>query len=207
MPTDTFFNLSKEKRKRVLEAAIAQFAHKGYSKASVTQIVINAKIAKGSFYQYFNDKKDLYIYVVKCAINKKLEYLESIDYSESDDFLDYLIKLNIKNIKFAENNINLARIINNLPNIKNSDVYDFLENDYKKIGLKLFIPKLREAAKNGKVNSEINVYYTAHLLYNSSKFIMNYFLQEDEMNTTEEILPVIESIVKLISSGIKGKGG
>jgi len=108
LPTDTFFNLPKEKRNRVVKAAIYQFASKGYSKASVTQIVHDAQIAKGSFYQYFNDKKSLYKYIVKMALDKKLEYIIEMDSSKIDGLYYFLIQINIAIIRFAEENINLA---------------------------------------------------------------------------------------------------
>ena len=207
MPTDTFFNLSKGKKDRVLQAAIAQFANKGYSKASVTQIVQDAKIAKGSFYQYFIDKKNLYKYIVKLAINKKLDYINDINDSKIDGIYDFLIQINIVIINFAEENLYLAKIINDLPNMENTEVYEELEFDHKKFGLNLFIPRLKKAVHNEEIKSDINIHYTAHLLYNSSLFITDYFLEENEFNSLEDVMPVIENIIDLIISGIKKNGG
>ncbi|MCF8000586.1 MAG: TetR/AcrR family transcriptional regulator [Halanaerobiales bacterium] len=207
MPTDTFFNLSKEKKNRVLKAAINQFANNGYSKASVTQIVHDANIAKGSFYQYFIDKKKLYKYIVNFAINKKEEYINDIDNGKSNDIYDFLIQINIVMIKFAEDNIKLAKIINDLPNMENTDIYQELELNHKNFGLNLFIPRLKRAVHNKEIRSDINIHYTAHLLYNSSIFITNYFLEEKECNSLENAIPVIENIIDLIISGIKKNGG
>jgi len=207
LPTDTFFNLSKGKKDRVLQAAIAQFANKGYSKASVTQIVQDAKIAKGSFYQYFIDKKNLYKYIVKLAINKKLDYINDINDSKIDGIYDFLIQINIVIINFAEENLYLAKIINDLPNMENTEVYEELKFDHKKFGLNLFIPRLKKAVHNEEIKSDINIHYTAHLLYNSSLFITDYFLEENEFNSLEDVMPVIENIIDLIISGIKKNGG
>ncbi|HQN45353.1 MAG TPA: helix-turn-helix domain-containing protein, partial [Anaerolineaceae bacterium] len=60
MPRPTFFNLPDEKRQKILEAAIDEFAERDYESASVSQIVIQAGIPKGSLYQYFVDKSDLH---------------------------------------------------------------------------------------------------------------------------------------------------
>src|SRR5690554_5850943 len=75
MPKDTFFNLPEEKRQRVEEAAINEFADYNYESASVNRIVESAGIAKGSFYQYFEDKKDLYKHIMDIIVKKKLEYM------------------------------------------------------------------------------------------------------------------------------------
>ncbi|MBW1992748.1 MAG: TetR/AcrR family transcriptional regulator [Deltaproteobacteria bacterium] len=53
----TFLNLPPAKQEKVLEAALAEFADKGYEQASVNVMVSASGIAKGSLYQYFKDKK------------------------------------------------------------------------------------------------------------------------------------------------------
>ena len=63
MPKDTFYNLSEEKKKRIFDAAVREFSTRRFSEASINQIVKNAGIPKGSFYQYFADKEDIYLYV------------------------------------------------------------------------------------------------------------------------------------------------
>ena len=72
MPNQTFFNLPEKKRVTIIKLAIAEFANKDYKNASITKIVKQAKIAKGSFHQYFEDKKELYLYLVDLASKSNL---------------------------------------------------------------------------------------------------------------------------------------
>ena len=60
MPKPTFFRLPAERRDRLVEEAILEFADCTYAEASLSQIAHRARIPKGSFYQYFEDKLDLY---------------------------------------------------------------------------------------------------------------------------------------------------
>lgn len=64
MPKPTFHNLPEDKRQRILEAAIDEFATASFEAASVNRIVRAAGIAKGSFYQYFDGMLDLYRHLV-----------------------------------------------------------------------------------------------------------------------------------------------
>lgn len=48
MPKQTFLNLSDAKRKAFLEIALEEFANNDYNTASVSKIVEQAGIAKGS---------------------------------------------------------------------------------------------------------------------------------------------------------------
>ena len=63
MPKDTFFNLPEEKRQKIVEAAMLEFENNSFDSASINQIISVAQISKGSFYQYFEDKKDLYMHL------------------------------------------------------------------------------------------------------------------------------------------------
>ncbi len=64
MPTQTFFRLPEEKRKRLIDAAWKEFSGVRFAKASINRIVQDARIPRGSFYQYFENKEDLFFYLL-----------------------------------------------------------------------------------------------------------------------------------------------
>ena len=59
MPTERFFRLSEKKKSIIREAAKKEFCRVPYEKASINQIIHNANISRGSFYTYFEDKRDV----------------------------------------------------------------------------------------------------------------------------------------------------
>ena len=65
MPKETFLKLSKEKQQKVIKAAKKEFARVPIENVSIKNIVEEADIARGSFYQYFENKEDLLIYILK----------------------------------------------------------------------------------------------------------------------------------------------
>ena len=64
MPTQTFFRLPEEKRERLMEAAWEEFMSVPFADASINRIVRAAQIPRGSFYQYFEGKEDLFFYLL-----------------------------------------------------------------------------------------------------------------------------------------------
>ncbi len=78
VPKDTFFNLSEEKRQKIIGAAIDEFAKLHYSSVTINGIVQAAGIPKGSFYQYFENKDDLYIYLFIEIGDTKIDMFERI---------------------------------------------------------------------------------------------------------------------------------
>ncbi|HEX2905383.1 MAG TPA: TetR/AcrR family transcriptional regulator [Phototrophicaceae bacterium] len=76
MPKPTFFNLAEEKRKAILEIAIKEFAENDYQSASISRMVARLGIAKGSFYQYFEDKRDLYFHLLDLVMQERLAFMQ-----------------------------------------------------------------------------------------------------------------------------------
>lgn len=77
MPKETFFNLPDEKREMIVDIALEEFADKDYRAVSVSHLVARAGIAKGSFYQYFENKKDLYLYLLELGTREKAHFLRT----------------------------------------------------------------------------------------------------------------------------------
>ena len=59
MPKETFLRLSEDKREKILSAAKKEFSRVTLEEVSIKNIVEDADIARGSFYQYFESKEDL----------------------------------------------------------------------------------------------------------------------------------------------------
>ena len=76
MPTSTFFRLPDERRERLVNEAIIEFSDRSYTEASLSQIARRASIPKGSVYQYFEDKLDLYRWLLtEEAPRRKREFI------------------------------------------------------------------------------------------------------------------------------------
>ncbi|MBL4953236.1 TetR/AcrR family transcriptional regulator [Neobacillus sp. OS1-32] len=82
-----FLNLDKEKQDRIINAAIKEFAQKGYDSASTNEIVKEAGISKGLLFHYFQNKKQLYLFLFDyCYELIATEFYQKIDLSETDFF-------------------------------------------------------------------------------------------------------------------------
>ena len=78
MCMETFHRLPEEKRTRFLEAAWEEFTRVSFAEASTNQIVQRAGVPRGSFYQYFRDKEDLFAYLMTQARDHFIEMYSHI---------------------------------------------------------------------------------------------------------------------------------
>jgi AcrR family transcriptional regulator len=63
VPTATWDNLDSAKQRRVLDAAMREFGRHGFSAGSLNVVAREAGVAKGSLFQYFTDKLELFAFV------------------------------------------------------------------------------------------------------------------------------------------------
>ncbi|MDR2654840.1 MAG: TetR/AcrR family transcriptional regulator [Oscillospiraceae bacterium] len=76
MPTQTFLNLPEEKQGRILRAAIEEFGKRNVQQANLANIISAAGISRGSLYQYFPNKEDMYIYIFETLRADRAEYVK-----------------------------------------------------------------------------------------------------------------------------------
>ena len=110
MPKQTFLNLPAEKRERFIEIAIEEFAENDFQTASISRIVAEAGIAKGSFYQYFENKEDLYIHLLDLGIRQKAQFLNREPPDPQMDIFAYLQWLIQAGVQFEFRHPRLSQI-------------------------------------------------------------------------------------------------
>jgi AcrR family transcriptional regulator len=109
MPKPTFMRLAGERRDRVVRESIVEFSTHAYAEASLSEIARRTEIPKGSFYQYFEDKLDLYRWLLTEEVPRaKREFIGS---SESEgDFWDRLETFVERGMAFLVEHPRLARL-------------------------------------------------------------------------------------------------
>lgn len=84
---DIMPGIEPDKRDRILNAAIEEFASFPYEKASTNHIVLNAGISKGLLFHYFGSKQELYEQLVGFVIEKMYRaIMDRIDWEQTDLF-------------------------------------------------------------------------------------------------------------------------
>jgi AcrR family transcriptional regulator len=102
-PLKTFQNLPPSKQENIIRIALEEFADKGFNGASINTIVKKLGIAKGSIYQYFDDKNALFFFVFNHSMNQVKQFLKNIrDNTKDDPLIDRLKKTLEGGVDFIE---------------------------------------------------------------------------------------------------------
>ena len=73
----TYYNLPLEKREKILSVTKNEFKKSHKRKLTITNVIEQAGISRGSFYQYFDDKVDLVALVVDDMLNQITNYIKN----------------------------------------------------------------------------------------------------------------------------------
>jgi AcrR family transcriptional regulator len=95
MPTVTWARVDPVRRAAVVEAAEAEFGAHGFSQGSLNVIARQAGVAKGSLFQYFADKRDLFAYIADIGSQRVRSYIEDRirELDPSRPFFEFLTDL------------------------------------------------------------------------------------------------------------------
>ncbi len=103
MPTDSFFNLNQEKRNRITVACLEEIVNNSFDKFKISNVIKKCNIARGSFYYYFHDKYDLYMFALRLVNDSKIDFLKSIETEDGEDFYSLFAKAMQKFLDYSKN--------------------------------------------------------------------------------------------------------
>lgn len=208
MPNQAFFNLSQEKRNLIFSVAVEEFAYSNYDTASINQVCKKSNIAKGSFYQYFADKLDLYKYVMALAIESKITFFSVI----LDEFKEVTLQeqirlLFIKGIEFAKSYPKYAALGEQFSKEDNETARLAVLKEGEEQTEPLFVHMIEHAKSKGEINSSVDSIALSMLLQSLNRtvneYMMNKFRENSYRHYDEDASKLVDSLLCIIFNGVK----
>ncbi len=214
MPTQTFFNLPEAKQQIIIEKSLEQFANHSYEAVSISKIVQEAKIAKGSFYQYFEGKEDLYLYLVDIGIAKQKSFMENVDLPVIEDgFFSYLRALLKTGFDFQLNHPNFTQILFRSPNYGDIPFRDEVFRRTKAVSIAFLKEKIQYAIEIGQLPKYVDPDMVAFMIVTMGnelrQFIPRYLgikveklIKEDTSLDITAINQTLDDFINTLEKGI-----
>lgn len=168
----TFYNLSEEKRERILRVITEEFANNGFQNTSVSQIAKKSGISVGSVYKYFESKEEMFSLVVKEGLDELKSVLESL----SDSDVDIALKAEgiIRTlISFSRERPELIKLYCALTSDGGSEQLAEFSQAIEALSSEIYIKEIERAQSTGDVRSDVDPRFFAFLL--DSVFMMLQF--------------------------------
>lgn len=205
MPKQTFLNLPEDKRRWIIDCAVEEFAEYGYSGASISRFVETAKIAKGSFYQYFEDKEDLYAYIIDYAlVSQKIRISDEESVKLKGITITEFIRLLMKRLthefhgrpKVLKIGIDFLRHQHEPIQRKIAEKYTPISDDY----FKHFI---RDEKSRNEIDANVDDDMLSNMLFGATNEIVKLMLTKDPSNLTPDYIDEwVDRLEYILTNGI-----
>lgn len=127
MPKQTFFNLKEDKKEKIEKALIKEFSRNSFEKASISNIILEANIPRGSFYQYFEDKEDAIYYIIDKYLEKEKNKIYQYLLKNKGDIFETAVNIYEDMAKITERDENERLLKNILQEVKKNNINIFGE--------------------------------------------------------------------------------
>ncbi|HNP19258.1 MAG TPA: TetR/AcrR family transcriptional regulator [Fulvivirga sp.] len=186
MPSSTFNKLNSTKKANFTDACITEFGQNGYQGASISAIVKQLKMAKGSVYQYFTDKDDLYAYLVNQSLETKEELISRAHLNRSN-LREWLFTYLVLEIKFAQRFSDMSRLL--------FDSHSPLRNQIRKREV-LAVSKRLSSFKDSIIGTPLPI--ATAMLY----AIKNELITSLQQLTIEEVVAKLDQYIGVLLNGM-----
>ena len=185
------------KEERIVIAALELFGKKGFEKTSVESITRKARIAKGTFYNFFDKKEDVLLHFLDREYGKS-EAEISQKRSAQQAFLDQIelsVSSYIKHI-FSDREFTKVLIKERIGNIgtgKNKNELRLMEEIFRSIERAKLQREIRLDVDSRRLTEMIFALYTMYVIYWTNGFI----------KTKKECVARIKEAVQYILNGVE----
>ena len=203
MPRETFLNLEEEKKQRIIEAALDEFAERTFNEAKLSNIIRASKIPRGSFYQYFEDKKDLYKFLFDIIAQRKIVYMaDLLPNPENMSFMKLFEELYMRGLKFAKSEPKLVKISRNLM-LSGSDILEEIFGENIKLGKQYYISYIESDKKLGRIRQDVDSELLADFVVQMTTNVAFDEIMKGEEVDMDYMFNRVVSMIKILTKGIE----
>lgn len=201
----TFANLPAAKQESFLQVAFEEFSSHTYNDASVSRIVKKLGIAKGSFYQYFDDKKALYFFLKERAEAKKRDTFQDILAQKHTDFWELYRRLYLAGIQFDIDYPLHSGFLYNFSQEKAlPETASIIKQQFAE-GIAFFRQLLATEQQQGRLNANLDPELMAYLIIQAGRGMVEWLswkhnidFSENAQGTTPVLGPNQEKFMQLV---------
>lgn len=163
MPSATFEKLATSKKEAFIAAFLVEFATHSYEKASISTVVKQLGIAKGSVYQYFENKMDLFLYLKHYAEQQKGQFIRQVKREDFPDFWSYWRQLYEQGIAFDAAYPLEMRFLYNLQE-QSSPALQFMKAAWEEQGIQIYTQLISYEVEQGHFRKDLSPVAMAHFI-------------------------------------------
>lgn len=209
--TELFEKQNKDKQKRIIEAAILEFSEKGFENANTNRIAREANISVGSLFKYFNNKTDLFLYIVKLAEAELESQIHGV-LSMEKDFFDTVDMILSVIHEYSKTDKALVRLYHEMTSIGQSSLVETVVSTLEKVAGSEYKTMIKDAQDRGEIRADVDPAVVAFILDNifmslQFSYAMPYYQLRKRLFVGEDIddKKIIQETMSILRNALSEK--
>lgn len=201
----------EQTKERLLKCAEQAFSKKGYYETQISDIVKMARVAKGTIYQYFENKEDIFTTLLEQYMRawEKIIFLETKDFRGRQPAIeyaiDYLRQRLQKTAAFFSENQERTNIILRM-GVGVNEEFDRIIRKFEAKELNVITFDIKLGQRQGHISEELNVELASNAVLGAILRINYYlFVMHKRSISKIKLQEVIEEGVKLVANTLQMK--
>lgn len=204
----SFDRVSQEKKTRIINTAITEFAKHGFESANINHIASIAGVSVGAMYKYFASKEDLYLYIIHYCVEKLKILLEDAIAGETQ-LLPKIEKI-IKAIQFhSRENSELNKIYNVMTTEIRSELVWKIVSEMEGVTAELYKHMIEQGKIEGIVREDADARAFAYFLDNlfillQFSYSCEYYKERMKLYVGQDVFENDDQLAEQLMKFIKG---
>ncbi|MFO7636481.1 MAG: TetR/AcrR family transcriptional regulator [Clostridia bacterium] len=205
IPKQTFHNLPAEKKDKIIRAALEEFTERTFTEASIACIVRASGIPRGSFYQYFDDKMDLYKHLFTLVSEEKMAYFKDVfDMAGETGFFGTYSRIMEAGLRFNMDNPGYGKLGMNFF-AETSEFKKAVSGEKMEDAAGIFRHLLGCGMEKGEIRRDIDLDLWAYLICQLQFSIGEYCMGKD--CGMDDVVLKIQEMLDVLKHGLSMQGG
>lgn len=205
MPLTTFLNLPEERKKEITRVCFEEFAHNDYESASLGRIIKRLGVAKGSFYRYFENKQDLYVYLAKTGKGIIFSLIDKYFRDPNKPFFEVWPEYFMELIQSEEKYPQYLHFLARIPDSKKQLLVEDKHKSVREMRLDFIGELLAFHQKTGEIRTDVDIELLSAVFSHLQRGFREYLARKYKMVSSEDtsnINPLLELPAEEIVSSL-----
>lgn len=207
----TFNNIPEEKRRKILDVAVMEFANHGFENANINVIAKKAEVSVGSLYKYFDTKTDLFLTSINYGISTLDSIIDAVAASDDDAMakLERLIRIAIE---YSRKSSVLIKLYNEFTGESDPELAKKIASDMENTTAAAYKKAIIDGQASGEIRTDIDPGMAAFMIDNllmniQFSYACDYYRERYKIYAGDDIFQkdefAVENILRFVKSALK----
>ncbi|MEE1320957.1 MAG: TetR/AcrR family transcriptional regulator [Acutalibacteraceae bacterium] len=207
----TFNNIPEEKRRKILDVAVMEFANHGFENANINVIAKKAEVSVGSLYKYFDTKTDLFLTSINYGISTLDSIIDAVAASDDDAMakLERLIRIAIE---YSRKSSVLIKLYNEFTGESDPELAKKIASDMEVTTAAAYKKAIIDGQASGEIRTDIDPGMAAFMIDNllmniQFSYACDYYRERYKIYAGDDIFQkdefAVENILRFVKSALK----